>query len=380
MKPIVLHLRQSSQLWGADRYIVNLVKYLPKEGYEVEVVLLDKNYAQTQAKHPLTEFFQKEAINFQYLNGRLFWIPQHILQLIARVRKNNITLLHSHEFKSDIIGAIISKITGIPHIVTDHGQAREDLLLMRVLRSIGLKIVKSARRIIAPSHHQKQLLVQAGFSPAQITVIPNGVNSDSLGVSKQMERSLLRQQFGLHDTDTILISTLRLDPQKDHKTMLKAFALVVQQTTNVYLWIVGDGEPDWQAELKALAAQLNIVDKIKFLGYRTDIHNLLIASDIFVSSSLLENAPYSLLEAMAFARPIVATIVGGVPELIKDGVSGLLIPAGDAPAMAQALLTLIKNPTQATALGLASKQSIDTLFNAKVMSKQIAAIYTQSIS
>lgn len=159
-----------------------------------------------------------------------------------------------------------------------------------------------------------------------------------------------------------MVAVLR--SEKDHETFLRAARLVLQQKPETVFLIIGDGDGDRQTELETFATELGIVDSVRFTGERSDIPALLHFMDIFVlSSRTVECLPMALLEAMASGKPAVCTAVGGVPEIILDGVTGHLVPARDPAAMANRLLALIRDPDRARAIGIVARDRLRTEFS-----------------
>ena len=171
-----------------------------------------------------------------------------------------------------------------------------------------------------------------------------------------------------------------LRPLKNHSLLLQAFASVSRQLPDALLLLVGPPDrlnPDYAESLRRLAQELGVESCVRFLGSRADVPDILRASDVFVLSSDYEGNPLSVLEAMATGLPVVSTAVGGVPELVQHGATGLLVPAGDARALAEAITQLGRDADQRAAMGHAARQTALERFDVRAMSRAYAALYQQ---
>ncbi|HVS37880.1 MAG TPA: glycosyltransferase, partial [Gemmataceae bacterium] len=167
----------------------------------------------------------------------------------------------------------------------------------------------------------------------------------------------LRRQLGLDPYRRYVAMVARFHPVKDHAMLLHAFAKAAASRPDVDLLLVGDGP--LRGELQALTARLGIGGRVRFLGVRSDVPDLLRAVDLFALTSVSEAASLTLLEAMASRLPVVVTAVGGNPEIVRHDVEGLLVPRGDAAAAAAALLRLLDDPTAAKAMGEAGRARVE---------------------
>jgi glycosyltransferase involved in cell wall biosynthesis len=226
--------------------------------------------------------------------------------------------------------------------------------------------------VAAVSEQARTWLREEGYDgPAQ--VILNGVRFDP----PTEARMTIRSELGLGDAFT-LIMVARIDDMKGHDTLLQAAALLREAGQSPALLLVGDGER--RRAMQAMARELGLGADARFLGYRRDIPNLLAAADLFVLPSRSEGMPLSVLEAMAAGLPVVATRVGGVPELVSDGVHGLLVSIDDAPALAGAIRRLMSDPASAARMGSAGRDRVNRQFSFDAMLDAYDRIYTGATS
>ncbi len=204
----------------------------------------------------------------------------------------------------------------------------------------------------------RSLAEKDGFPRERMEVIDNGIDPERYDDPR--DRREVRAALGFDPARRIITCIARFHPVKDHGSLLTAFAEVARVHADVDLVLAGDGE--LRQKLEAQAAAAGIADRVKFLGVRRDVPQILRAADIFALTSVSEAASLTLLEAMAAARPVVVTAVGGNPELVRDGIDGLLVPRGDAAAMTRAFLDLLGDEAKARAMGEAGRARVREKF------------------
>jgi glycosyltransferase involved in cell wall biosynthesis len=183
-------------------------------------------------------------------------------------------------------------------------------------------------------------------------LIPNGIPTDEYAPDANRRRRW-RQRHGLEPEAIVLTHVGRFAPPKNHALLIEAFAQV-RTHTPLYLLLVGGGE--LEDAVRQQVVELGLQQRVRFLGVRADVPAILNASDLFVLSSRWEGNPLSVMEAMAAGLPVVSTAVGGVPDLVREGETGLLVPSGDAAALARALQALVDDPARREAMGAAARQ------------------------
>ena len=182
-------------------------------------------------------------------------------------------------------------------------------------------------------------------------------------------------ELGVPEGSPVVGNVAALTDHKDHGTLLEAAREVVRERPDVRFVIVGEGER--RAELEALRRRLGLEGHVIFAGFRHDLDRLLPAFDVFCLSSHQEGLGTSLLDAMAFGRPIVATAAGGIPDAVEDGVTGCLVPVRDAAALARSLLALIADPSRRTEMGARGRQRFLARFTAEHMVEGTLAVYAE---
>jgi glycosyltransferase involved in cell wall biosynthesis len=200
---------------------------------------------------------------------------------------------------------------------------------------------------------RQTLITVEGFPPDRVEVIYNGIDLSAFD-NPGRDRREARRELGLADGDVALIQVARLHPLKDHATALRALARVVRQRPDVRLVVVGAGPQE--AAIARQVRELGLGPFVRLLGRRHDVPRLLGAADLALLSSRSEGIPLALIEAMAAGLPAVATRVGGIPEVVEEGITGALAPAGDDEALAAQILRLVGDPAARAGLAASARR------------------------
>jgi glycosyltransferase involved in cell wall biosynthesis len=225
--------------------------------------------------------------------------------------------------------------------------------------------------IVAVSEELRRYMLEARFPAARVAVIRNGIEAGPR--PSPADRHAARRALGIAAETFVAVSVARLDPVKDFGTLLDAFATVRRRAAGARLLIVGDG-PE-RAAIAARAAQPDLDGAVHLIGFRSDVRALIAAADVYVNSSISEGISITILEAMAAGLPVVATAVGGTPEVLANGAGGLLVPSRDAERLASAILALAADPQRRAVLGAAGRRRLETSFTIDRMVDEYVATY-----
>jgi L-malate glycosyltransferase len=282
-------------------------------------------------------------------------------RMAEEIRRRRVEVVHAHQY-TPFFYAALARLRSMPAprvIFTEHGRHYPDIVSGRRRLLNKLIFERLADRINAVCAFSADALSRNdGFRRNRIDVIENGI--DLPRYRPPADRDALKRRLGLDPARRYVTIVARFHPVKDHRMLLEAFQRVVPGRSDVDLLLVGDGP--LRADLTAQAATLGITERVRFLGVRQDVPELLAASDIFALTSVSEAASLTLLEAMASRLPVVVTAVGGNPELARGGVDGLLVPRGDAVATAEAIGTLLDDPVRARAMGQSGAARVAEVF------------------
>src|SRR5262245_27947676 len=282
-------------------------------------------------------------------------------RMAKEIKARRLQVIHGHQYTPFFYGAIAARLSGVrPRVIfTEHGRHYPDVVSRGRRFANKLLFDRLADEVNAVCHFSARALSEIdGFSPGRIQVIENGV--DLPRYAADTDAKTLRTHLGLDPNRRYITTVARFHPVKDHRTLLQAFAKVAPVRPEVDLLLVGDGV--LRKELERFAAELGIGSRVRFLGVRDDVADLLLASDVFALTSVSEAASITLLEAMACNLPVVVTAVGGNPEIVRDGVDGLLAPRRDVQAIANALLRLLRDETLSREMGRSGAERVRQTF------------------
>jgi glycosyltransferase involved in cell wall biosynthesis len=293
-------------------------------------------------------------------------------RLLRFMRSEKVAIVHSHKFGSNFWGAVTGALTRTPVVIAhEHTWSFEGQPMRRVIDRSTSRIVDA---MIAVSEPDRQKMIEiVGIRPDRVVYIPNGVRPP-----RQGDGRAVRHAEGIPDDAPVLVSVGNLRAQKAYDVMLEALAIVLRDFPDVRLLIAGGGG---QAEsLRALAGRLGIDDSVSFLGVRGDVPDVLAAADIAVTSSDFEGSPLAAMEYLGAGLPVVATNVGGMPELVIPKLNGTLVPRRDPAALAAAICELIANPHLAREMGEKGRLRHKTEFSLDAMVARIEALYADLLA
>ena len=290
----------------------------------------------------------------------------HSLAALRRlVEETGTALLHANGSRAMFYAGLAGRRAARPviwHLRILEPDPRLDWLLARL-----------ATRTIAISGAVRERLRRWPLAYEGCSVVPNGLDLESFHPSKSPET--IRQSLGLGSTDRVVGNVGRLVPFKGHRYLLEAFAILRLTCRELRLLIVGDG-PERKA-LERQAQALKVAQDVHFSGHREDVADLLSVMEVFVLPSMAEHFGRVLLEAMAMERPGVATAAGGVPEVVEEKVTALLVPPGDAGALAGAIRTLLTDPVRAREMGRAGRRRVEAHYTLRRHAELIEAVYRE---
>jgi glycosyltransferase involved in cell wall biosynthesis len=302
-----------------------------------------------------------------------------LFKLYKIIRQEKPDIVHTHTSKAGILGRLASFFARVPVVVhTPHGhifyayygkvKTKFFVLLEKLMASITDRIITLT---------EKEKLEHIQFNVAKqhkFVVIPSGVRLENLSKDRGIDDELKRN-LGIPLTDSIVGTVGRLVEIKGHRYLIDAARLVLDKIPEVTFLLVGDGH--LMEGLINQASTMGIKEKVIFAGWRSDIPSLINIFDIFALPSLNEGMGRVLVEAMAMGKPIVASNVGGILDLVKDGVNGILFPQGDAYAMAEAIIKLLMDKEPARKMGEEGKRRVYPAYDLSTMIKNIEQLYNK---
>ncbi|MBA2849521.1 glycosyltransferase [Thermosulfuriphilus ammonigenes] len=364
-KMVICHLVLSLEPGGTEHLVYRMCLDLRRD-HEVMVCCLD-------SLGHWGERLREEGVPV-YVLFRSPGVDLSLPFALARIlRAHQVDVLHAHQYSPFFYGALTKLLApGIRVVFLEHGRhwPEKESLLKNIFNRFVLQPL--ADQIVAVSRETKDRLVRyEGLSPARIRVIYNGIQEVSV-ISPQ-ERVALRQELGFYPGDRVLVTVGRFDPIKNLPLLLEALALSRSAGSPLKGLLIGDGP--MMAEIKALKERLGLGGSVVLTGYRSDATRLLQVADMFVLSSFSEGTSLALLEAMAAGLPCVVTDVGGNPEIVVDGKTGLVVPSADVVKMAAALSLLAEREDIARKMGQAAQERFRRHFTFGAMMEKYRALY-----
>ncbi len=365
----ILQLAYGLRIGGMEKVIQNLCRFLDEKRFNVTLCCLTKKgeFAdELEAEgHRVYLCSQKTRLN-KYIRG---------LEVGSILGREQIHILHSHNTQAFLDGFLGTRLAKTPVFLhTDHVREFPDKFRYAVAERIASHFVDE---IVAVSHRLKDDLIKyEKIPPQKLTIIHNG--TDFCPCKNAETIRALRDEFNVEPKEKIVGCIARMRKQKGYELFLKAAALVINNTRNTKFLIVGDGEE--YNRLLNLSIQLGINSRVCFTGPRTDIERVLSIFDIFLLTSHYEGMPVCLLEAMASSIPVVATAVGGVPEVIQDGVSGYLVNSRDPQQIAGRIVTLLSNDNLRIRMGENGLRIYRSRFTVERMIANYTTLYERYLS
>jgi glycosyltransferase involved in cell wall biosynthesis len=304
------------------------------------------------------------------------WRLDALWRLYRLLRHEQPIILHAWVFHANLLARIIGRLARVPIIIT----SRRNVHIGPPLREHLKRLTASwDTHAIAVCDLARQAEIgRAGGSPDKVITIHNGIDVERFTSLSSIKQADARQTLNTPAEASLLGTVGRLHPQKGLPDLLTTFQRVKGTHPASHLLIVGEGE--CRTDLERRAQQLDVAGAVTFAGHRDDVPQLLALLDVFVLASHWEGLPNVILEAMAAGLPVVATRVGGVPEVVVDGVTGLLVPPRDPDALSEAILTLLQDPDLRQKMGQAGRERVREHFSVERMVQDTEALYQQLLS
>lgn len=362
-----MHLVQGLEVGGLEIMVVNLLEHLDHARYRPAVCCYD-----TPGSLAGRLCAQGIAVTLVKRNPGIDLF--YILKLARFLRRSKTRILHLHNSTALFYGTLAGKLAGTPCIVyTEHGR---DFSSSRKAKFANGLLSRMVDKVVVVAESCKNYLVaKEGVAAEHVVTVPNGIDASRFGVD--YDKAAIRAALGLEERHAVIGVVARLDPIKNHAALIRAMQRVAAKLPQAVLLVVGDGP--LRGELESLAAELELGGHVRFLGARADVPELLSILDVFVLPSHSEGLSLTLLEASAAAKPIVATDVGGNGEVVTNGENGLLVPPDDAQALAEAMLRILADGTQAARMGQAGRARFEQHFTLDAMVKKYEGLYADCL-
>lgn len=335
---VVDHLGFDGIMHGAGKYYLNTIPFFDKNRFDITLCVV-------RGRDHLTKIFEDAGINVKHL-GRGKLDPRTFFDLFKLIKSMNINLIHTHGYGSDNFGRITAKLTRIPSIVHAHDENRNYPWHQNLADFLLIPFTNKA--IAVSEGVKKSCILKRRINENKLFVLHNGIQLENFITLEQDLIQKEKMHFGIQSGSKVIGTVARLRKEKGIKYLIQSAPQILDLFPDTVFFIAGDGP--LREELENLAKDLGIESRIIFAGFCNKIPTVLSIIDIFVAPSLTEGSPLGILEAMAMGKPIVASNVGGITEILKDNETGLLVPPENPKALAEKIIYLLKNEEELKSL------------------------------
>jgi glycosyltransferase involved in cell wall biosynthesis len=305
-----------------------------------------------------------------------------LIDMIRLMRAERYHIVHTHASKVGLLGRIAAKLSGVPIIIYSvHGWSFQYPLIPKFICDFFLWLEKIASKITDHYVTVNRVLLEDGIrlhlgKPQQFSVVRSGMNLDRF-LNVEIDPQELRASLGIPPTGPIVGTVMLFYRRKSPESIVKIAPDILKKVPDTSFLLVGDGE--MMPTVRSLVQELGLEDRVIITGFRKDPHKLMALMDVFVHPALVEILPRVIVQAQATGTSVVSTRLGGIPEVIRDGETGFLVPPGDLQALSETVIRLLKNPGLRRDVGQAARKAISADYTVEAMVKSIEDIYYQLI-
>lgn len=369
MRPLrVLQFITPAGFYGAERWVIALANNVPGEHMVCDLAVTRESATQDLS---VAEHYPKQAGQVHYLPMKGRFDFRAVQQLVEVIRKRQIDIIHTHGYKSDILGLLAARRAGIKCVSTPHGFSGKVGFKLGAFIKLGTFMLRYFDAVVPLSEELMRDMKRFGVPESKTQFIRNGVDL------KEIDQALHELQGVQEEPDGSGTKTIgfigQMIPRKGLKDLLQSFDTLCQSHSEYRLQLLGDGTQ--RAELESRASALSSGGAVEFLGFRSDRLALLSRFDLFVMTSSLEGIPRCMMEAMAVGIPVVAYDIPGVDQLIEHGKTGLLAPFGDKEALARCYERVLEDTALADSLTSAARRRVEEEYSAARMAREYEALF-----
>jgi len=370
---IIMHLIATNFFGGPEKQIVEHLKRLNGVYYRGMLVsFLEGGATNETLEQAKIVGLKNYGIPMSHrFDVRALW------RLIELLRQEKVSLLCVHGYKSTVMGWWAGKRLGIPVVAFSRGYTSENFKVA-FYEWLERQALRRISGIIFVSDGQKKKVESFGVAGQRSWVVQNAVSVESFQGSKNSNlRKEVFKRLSIIDGSAMVVSAGRLSPEKGHRFLVEAIGKLRGNSNDTHFVFCGDGP--CQKDLVKQSKELGISDICHFVGFRRDLKEIFQAMDLMVLPSLTEGLPNVVLEAFACRKPVVATKVGGVPEIVEDGINGILVPPGKPSLLAEAIKSCLDSPEKSRKMGEAGYRKVKTDFTFETQTKKLERIYEKVI-
>jgi L-malate glycosyltransferase len=365
----LLKMLTSFHIGGTERQVVNLALGIDPSRFDLHLACL-RCSGTLLGELKTLQVPRPEFRIGRFYNPRTFWQG---IRLAQYIRKNRIQIVHSYGFYSNVFAVPTAWLAGKSFVVASIRDTGD--VLTSAQRRVQRMVCRLADCVLVNAEAIRDTLVEQGYAPGKIIVIRNGITLAKFG--KRHRNSVLREELALPLSAPLVVVFSRLNQMKGIQYFLDAAVVLAGRFPDVRFLVVGDGES--RKELEEYACRLGLGQRTVFTGFRSDVPELLSEAAVSVLPSLSEGLSNSLLESMASGVPVVATRVGGNPEVIEDEVTGLLVPLRDSAALAAAVGRVLEDKALAASFAQAGIRRVAELFSMERSVRETEHLYQRLV-
>ena len=368
----VLAMIDARQVSGPCRGLFQLVKLARPEGVQIIPAMF---HGQGMAVPPASEEAQRRGYRVALFEQSRRYDPLLIPQACQVVQRHGVTILQSHGYKPAVLAWCLKRMTGLPWVAFSHGYTSEDRRIALYNR-LDTWLMRKADRVVVMSEVMARFFERAGVAPERIRIVHNAVDPAEYQPDAQREEAEPFRRACGAGADHLLAGVIgRLSPEKGVSRFLEAFRQVLERVPNARAVTVGEG-PE-APRLEAQAAALGVSDRVRFLGYRTDMSLVYAGLDLLVIPSLSEGLPNVLLEALLHRKAVVATSVGAIPHVLQGPLGRWVVPPNDAGALATAMTEALENRAARDEMGAEGSRLVRDVFSPEQRAHRIVQLYDE---
>jgi succinoglycan biosynthesis protein ExoA len=365
----ILHLIASNFVGGPEKQILHHALDLQNSDFEVWV----GSFRDRPEKAAILQQAEESGLRtYESLSSGRF-DPRAVLALASFLKQQKIQLLCTHGFKANTVGALAKSVAGVPQIAFCRGWTAETMRV-RAYEALERRFLALADRIICVSEAQAEYFATKHLLQPRISVVHNAM-LDSIDTGAEFDREAAKTQLGFSPTTLLIGAVGRLSVEKGQRYLVEAAPGLVREFKDLKIVLLGEGRE--RESLESQVKRLGLENVVVLPGFHTNVARWMQAFDVLANCSLTEGIPNAILEALAVGTPVVATAVGGVPELIKDRETGLLVAAGSSEALAGGLAEILRDSSLAGKLGQSGRDWVRTRFSASVQRDSLLEAYRQ---
>jgi glycosyltransferase involved in cell wall biosynthesis len=350
----IVHLTSSRFFGGPERQMLGLARHLPSECRTLFLTFAEDGRCHEFLKHIRWNGFEGDVVGFDTPN-----LPGATWDVSRRLTRFSADVLVCHGYKANMVGRLAARSCGIPAVAVARGWTGESWKV-RLYEAADRLHLRYMDRVVCVSHAQAVKVRRAGVPPAKIVVIPNAARLN-IALPADVEARDQLESFVADGADWLVIAAGRLSREKGFSILIDAARLVLDRLPSARFIVFGEGA--LRPALERQIAVAGLTHHFALPGHRSDFDQLLASADLFVLPSLTEGLPNVVLEASSAGVPVIATAVGGNPEIIVDGVTGRLVPPNDSQALANQIVHLLTDEAGRRRMGQAAREYVTRRFS-----------------